>query len=458
MTRERALCGFSKHLDIRLLERESRRLLFIGFLLGILFHAGLAVFVRFGKPVERVSVPTVPSRPMKTDLIALPPRHLGFVGVHPHPFRKKTYIKPGFQREPGYVPVPPESLSAPAIENWTYSFQEESVKMPDIKTDIDAGIAFLEPPAFSDSVRRIDPREFSFREELLTVEDFLPLAEQQKKGFVFCNPNDRFAITGVVPLPILYSSSVPPTELSPSLRFLAEGLKKFTGIIPVMTRGINLYQNPALRYPFLYIACSEEWNYYPFECEQMREYLIGGGFAVFENLEPWEEGSPAELSLKQFIRDALGSLARFVPISDDHPLYHCFFEFPEGPPIGSEYQNMNGKVIFRSIPFLEGVWIRGRLAAIFSNKGYGLNWRNPQGGEPQLKMGVNMVVFALLQEGGKAEKRFDPSLEPGIAVKRWMSVEKPFVLGAKDNLNGPGVHIRAGYSSETYSEGAPYKR
>ncbi len=43
-------------------------------------------------------------------------------------------------------------------------------------------------------------------------------------------------------------------------------------------------------------------------------------------------------------------------------------------------------------------------------------------------MSVNMVVYALMQDGGKAEKRFDAELKPVIAVKRWLSAESPTVL------------------------------
>ena len=52
--------------------------------------------------------------------------------------------------------------------------------------------------------------------------------------------------------------------------------------------------------------------------------------------------------------------------------------------------------------FLEGVWLDNRLVAVYSGKGYALKWRSLSNNEPQLKMGVNMVVFALIQEGGIA--------------------------------------------------------
>ena len=102
---------------------------------------------------------------------------------------------------------------------------------------------------------------------------------------------------------------------------------------------------------------------------------------------------------------------------------------------------------FRNIPYLEGIWIKDRLAGIFSNKGYGLLWNEPEKGDAPMKMSVNMVVYALMHDGGKAEKRFDAELKPVIAVKRWLSAESPVILtGKKPQPGDPGVHIRNGAS------------
>jgi len=38
---------------------------------------------------------------------------------------------------------------------------------------------------------------------------------------------------------------------------------------------------------------------------------------------------------------------------------------------------------------------------------------------PQLKMGINMVVYALMQSVGKAEKKIDYALKPGTKILRW---------------------------------------
>jgi len=118
-------------------------------------------------------------------------------------------------------------------------------------------------------------------------------------------------------------------------------------------------------------------------------------------------------------RDALGADAKFLPIENDHPLYHSFFDFDSGPPQGDEIgilqviEDIAGasynksKKMAKPVLFLEGIWLDERLVAIYCDKGYAHKWKNLSNNEPQLKMGVNMVVFALIQEGSIAQQKMD---------------------------------------------------
>ena len=54
--------------------------------------------------------------------------------------------------------------------------------------------------------------------------------------------------------------------------------------------------------------------------------------------------------------------------------------------------------------YLEGYYIEGRLAAIYCDKGYGVLWNQNSGNEPQLKMGINIVIYALTQPGSIYQK------------------------------------------------------
>ena len=45
--------------------------------------------------------------------------------------------------------------------------------------------------------------------------------------------------------------------------------------------------------------------------------------------------------------------------------------------------------------------------AIFTTKEYGRAWEKEFRNEPQLQMGVNLVVFALTQQGSIAQQQID---------------------------------------------------
>lgn len=152
--------------------------------------------------------------------------------------------------------------------------------------------------------------------------------------------------------------------------------------------------------PFLYIAATQNFDLTDSEKENLGNYLKNGGFLVIENANPLTEPGLGGAPLKQMIRDSIHN-AIFKPIPNDHRLYHAFFDFFDGPPLGAEL-SATSLGMSRSIPYLEGVWIEDRLAVIFSGKGYIINWTEMENNEPQLKMGVNMVVFSLIQEGGMA--------------------------------------------------------
>ena len=124
------------------------------------------------------------------------------------------------------------------------------------------------------------------------------------------------------------------------------------------------------------------------------------------------------------LRDSLGAHARFLPIPASHPVYHSFFDFDDGPPQGAEMQLCTSQawrggsgddrqlLMSRPVHYLEGIWFKGRLVAIYSNKGYSQKWRRcytkySANNEPQLKMGVNCVVFALTQTGSITQRNTD---------------------------------------------------
>ena len=96
--------------------------------------------------------------------------------------------------------------------------------------------------------------------------------------------------------------------------------------------------------------------------------------------------------------------ATFHRLPASHPIYHCYFDF-EGPPLafGSDMGS----------DYLEGIEADGHLSVILSRKAFYSPWKDwgktPWGSkgpsyrdwdpERQLQFAVNLIVFALTQEG-----------------------------------------------------------
>jgi len=189
-------------------------------------------------------------------------------------------------------------------------------------------------------------------------------------------------------------------------------VNRYTNIRSKVDKHLFVDSRKLFETPFVFLCADRQFELTEIETKNFSEYLNKGGFAVLDNGTPTSEFGAAEASLRQMLRDSLGNDAKFLPIPETAPLYHCFFDFDDGPPHGSEINNSrvgeySTGTMSKQVLYLEGIWLKDRLVAIYSDKGYANKWADNTNNEPQLKMGVNMVVFALTQEGSIAQQKMD---------------------------------------------------
>lgn len=238
------------------------------------------------------------------------------------------------------------------------------------------------------------------------------------KAMVIIDPADKHNIKGYVHIAFAWGDQLsPPKNLLRGIINLKEAVIRWTDIDTVIDNHLYLGQSRLMKMPFVYVTTDKAFQLSGTERKNVKTYLENGGFMVLENATPRYEASQAGASLKQMLRDALGSNIRFRPIRNSHPLYHCYFDFDDGPPIGSEIGTVNlaessptsrapaTTVMSKRVLYLEGVWIGDRLVAVYSDKGYIVRWNDNLNNEPQLRMGVNMVIFALTQSGGIVQRK-----------------------------------------------------
>jgi len=200
---------------------------------------------------------------------------------------------------------------------------------------------------------------------------------------------------------------------------LSDAVNRYTNIRSKVDKHLFVDSRKLFDTPFVFLCVNEQFELTEIEARNFGEYLRKGGFAVLDNGTPTNEFGAAEASLRQMLRDGLGNDAKFLPIPDTHPVYHSFFDFDDGPPNGSEInvsqvttivnlgETYNRTTMSKQVLYLEGITLNDRLVAIYSDKGYAQKWASTSNNEPQLRIGVNMVVFALTQEGSIAQQKMD---------------------------------------------------
>ncbi|MFC1693844.1 DUF4159 domain-containing protein [Candidatus Latescibacterota bacterium] len=454
----------SEIIDFKKLERESRKILYVGFVIGVIAHVVAGIFITFEK-IEITRIEKKPYRAIPTRLIFLPP---SIRNPYEDWERKPSKRKPGRQvyrfRLPSRwltetAPLPSDALEKQLSRPDNYFKDTHTIVEVEIPADLPDEIKalidlepFVPEPYFKDlSITRKPENWLSMKDELLTLDDIDKL--DIYKGFVIQDPTGKQNIKGFIHIPECiyeYDNPIRRTwvtsyKLPVAVKGLAEAVNLYTGIDIKVDRPLDLIYDELFSYPVLYITID---LIVAFEISSQRaknfgEYLRNGGFAIIENGRPWKKNSPAKLTLLNIVREALGEDFKLQPIPYNHPVYHCFFDIEDLPLEGAENWSIPleskipdwGELLHKpeitslmkhlqnKYPDLFGIWINERLVGIYSDKGYGHYWHKgvfankytdfSSGNETkynfsqQLKLGVNMIVYAMIQQGGIARRFID---------------------------------------------------
>jgi len=399
--------GPSDAIDMEKLEKETQKLLFLGLLVAVAFHAAIGAYYMFKKTEVKVA------KPLTMELIVRRPRMKKAFEFKKKRVQKRIYQKKQIQQRQPTAEIQTKQISTMDLMGSVASYEFDT----EMKTDMDAEVFIPEGIDIEMTATRAPDRQISMKEEMISLED---LDTGQFKAMVIQDPNNKQDIKGFVYIATAWGAQLrPPDELKRAVINLVEAVNRYTNINAKVDSHLYLDHRRLFDTPFVYITANRAFELTDIEAKSFGLYLQSGGFAVVDNGEPMAEFGQAEASLRQMLRDSLGADAKFLPIENDHPLYHCFFDFDYGPPQGSEIgmvmtsedetasTNAKNFKISKAVHYLEGIWLDERLVAIYSDKGYAHKWKDLTNNEPQLKMGVNMVVFALTQRGSIAQQKMD---------------------------------------------------
>jgi len=272
----------------------------------------------------------------------------------------------------------------------------------DVGSGAELGLEVVQPEVQRQAITSAKEPEkrISMQEEFLDLE---ALDIGKYKGLVIQDPADKQNISGFVYLALVWGNDFKPATQR-AITELVEAINNFTQIRAEVDEHLFLDSRDIFRSPFVYLTVDQAFDPTQREIENLGSYLRNGGFALVENARPDIEYGPAEASLRQLLKAALGRDARFQVIPNSHPLYHSFFDFEDGPP---PQQTQGAYGAGPEVPYLESIYLGDRLVVVFSNKAYGKAWEKEYRNEPQLQIGVNLVVYALTQQGSIAQQQID---------------------------------------------------
>ncbi|MBM3280832.1 MAG: hypothetical protein FJY95_22550 [Candidatus Handelsmanbacteria bacterium] len=133
------------------------------------------------------------------------------------------------------------------------------------------------------------------------------------------------------------------------------------------------------------------------ELAQLAKYLMAGGF-VFGGI--WGE------ALEKYGGLVQGRDFWSERLSDDHPIFSSFFDIKGGMTSGYPPSLGQGKFGVVAWNYLMGYYVKGRLAGCSPGMG-GWGWMNERyfgDSTRQLQMAVNIIIYALTQEGSMTQR------------------------------------------------------
>ena len=133
------------------------------------------------------------------------------------------------------------------------------------------------------------------------------------------------------------------------------------------------------------------------EMEHLAEYLLAGGFVLGGIYEEALEKYGGLIRGKDFWSERL---------PETHPVYTAFFDLKGGMPFGYSPSMGQGKAGVKPWNYVRGYFVKGRLAGVTPGDG-GWGWQNDTRGRDstrQLQLAVNIIIFALTQEGSITQR------------------------------------------------------
>jgi len=149
---------------------------------------------------------------------------------------------------------------------------------------------------------------------------------------------------------------------------------------------VSLLDDKLYQFPFLFMTGHGNISFSDEEVRRLRHYLQSGGFLYADDDYGMDESFRREMK-KVFPNSEL------VELPFDHPIYHCFYDFPSGLPKIHEH--------YEGPPKGYGIFIGGRMVVFYTyNSNISDGWTDryndpPEIREQAIRMGINIITYFL---------------------------------------------------------------
>ncbi len=400
----------SSYLSLSTLLTRSRRLIGLAVFLSLILHVSLAQ-IRFTREERRAE------KPLSTKFIKREPRLIKPLELRKHPKPKLRAMRRRMvvtEIRSAIISEVPATSPLRVLDNLAKPTSKIGRTVPFVPPS-------LEMPIGSSAIEgKREPKiEINMDLEMLDID---ALDTGKYYAMVIQDPHDKKKIRGFFHFcqaqSVTMRNSMVYDDIGRHARAIAklvEAINRYTDIRCDVAEVLTFDSSDLMRVPLVLTVTRFPFELTDSESSHLGEYLLSGGFLLTDASYHSSE-QPGLSSLHEMIVKALetqgvseGRDYVFEVIPHDHPVYHCFFDFDDGPPVAGDFKQIIDKGM---LPYeLEGVALDGRLVVIESKKWLCNAWSdwgrvvagltNYANFEPtrQLQFGVNIVIFALTQEG-----------------------------------------------------------
>lgn len=159
--------------------------------------------------------------------------------------------------------------------------------------------------------------------------------------------------------------------------------------VDTLEHQVKIMDPDLFNYPFLFATGHGLISFNSEEKQRLRHYLSTGGFLFVNDSYGMDKTFRKEMA-------ELFPEREVVEVPFEHPLYHCFYDFPGGPPKIHEHDNQPSRGY--------AIILDGRVVLYFLvESDIGDGWEDaqvhndpPEKREQAMKMGLNILAYAML--------------------------------------------------------------